>query len=340
MSDSILLQAFKGKNTQVPVWFMRQAGRYLPAYQDMRKKHSLDEMFNTPELASHVTCLPVGLLNVDAAILFADILTLPSKMGFDIRFDPKHGPVIDNPIRHVNDTKRIHLGDKFSNIEKTIRLTIPRLPKDVPLIGFAGAPFTVLCYLLEGGSSNGFQKALSFAYAQPKTFLKLMDILTKGTIEYLKVQKKAGIHVFQLFDTWGGILPAKEFKDWSLPCVQRIFESVDLPSIYYLKNCAHLLSLMEKCGADYLSVGEDVDLGRHPVLRKTHKGIQGNLQNTILYENYDVIEAAVLKLLAAAKKRYKKYIFNLSHGILPDMSMDKVRFVTEVVHGFPWRGGV
>lgn len=336
MSDSIFLQAFEGKNKRAPVWFMRQAGRYLPAYQDIRKNHSLDEMFNSPEIASQVTCQPVGLLNVDAAILFADILTLPAKMGFKIHFDPKHGPVIDNPINAASDLRQIHRCDDLSNVEKTIKLILPRLPKDVPLIGFAGAPFTVACYLLEGRSKDGFHKAVQFSQSQPKAFAKLMSLLTKNTITYLKMQKKAGIRALQLFDTWGGILSHQEFKQWDLPYVQEIFDAVDLPSIYYLKNSAHVTDLMVRSGADVLSVCEKVNLAKNPVLQKSRKGVQGNLHNELLYADYDVLEAEILKLLKTAKKYYKKYIFNLSHGVLPDMQMEKLRFTAQIVHGFKW----
>ncbi len=336
MSDSIFLKAFQGTNKRVPVWFMRQAGRYLPAYQDIRKKHSLNEMFNDPEIASQVTCQPIGLLNVDAAILFADILTLPSEMGFKIHFDPQQGPVIENPITTISDLKQIHRCDDLSNIEKTIKLTLPRLPKDVPLVGFAGAPFTVACYLLEGRSTDGFHKTLQFAQAQPKAFAKLMSLLTVNTITYLKMQKKAGVNAFQLFDTWGGILPHQEFKQWNLPCVKEIFDAIALPSIYYLKNSAHVTDLMVKSGADVLSVCEKINLAKTPALQKSQKGVQGNLHNELLYADYDVLEKEILKLLETAKKYYRKYIFNLSHGVLPDMQMEKLRFAAQVVHGFKW----
>ncbi len=334
MTPSLFLQALEGKNSRVPVWFMRQAGRYLPQYRAIRAKHSLDEMFRTPELAAQITVQPIPYLNVDAAILFADILTLPSGMGFQISFG-KEGPVIKNPIRTAGDIKRIHDFENLSHVAETIKLTQNSLPQDVPVIGFAGAPFTVATYLIEGETSGNFPKVLQLLYSQPKIFHQLMQKITRNTIAYLNLQKKAGVKAFQLFDTWGGILRREDYADFVLPYVQKIFKSVDLASIYYLKNSQHLLDLMEKSGADFLSLCHAVSLADDPVLSKTKKGIQGNLYNGLLYADYPVLEQEVKKTLKAARK-FKKYIFNLSHGVFPDVSPDKLRFIVDIVHQFSW----
>ncbi len=334
MTSSLFLQAFHGKNKRVPVWFMRQAGRYLPEYQAIRQKYSLAEMFHNPQIAAEITCLPVAYLNVDAAILFADILTLPSQMGFDIQFNGTQGPFIANPIVKSADVERIYDFKDLSHIEKIIKLVNQRLPQDVPLIGFAGSPFTVLCYLIEGGSAVNFIKTLQFAYAQPQAFHQLMKKLTRNTIQYLQLQKNAGIKVFQIFDTWGGILRREDFQAWNLPYLQQIFDAVDLPSMYYLKNSAHVLDMMEKSRADVLSVCHTVDLN-DPRLQKTHKGIQGNLYNALLYADYEILKNEILKVLKSAQ-HYKKYIFNLSHGIFPNVDVEKLKFTVEVVHGFSW----
>lgn len=309
---------------------MRQAGRYLPEYQAIRKQHSLEEMFQTPEIAAEVTCLPINILNVDAAILFADILTLPALMGFDIHFSKDSGPVIGNPLRQPGDIHKIHAAEDFSRIVKTIQLCRKQLPKNIPLIGFAGAPFTVLSYLIEGGSSVSFTKTLKLMQSEPKIFAQAMNILTENTIRYLQAQKRAGIQVFQLFDTWGGILRIQDYRQHVLPPVQKIFEAVDLPSIYYLKNCAHLLEAMTACGADFLSVCETVDLKNNAILKKSGQGIQGNFYNGLLYADLPVIEKEVDALLKAAKS-YKKYIFNLSHGVFPDVSVGKLKFIVDYI---------
>ena len=336
-TTSILLQAFHGTNQTIPVWFMRQAGRYLPEYQMIREKHSLEEMFTNPDLASEVTCLPVKILNVDAAILFADILTLPSHMGFDIRFEKNSGPVILNPIRQVNDLEKIHDLDDLSRVEQTISLINQRLPNNIPLIGFAGSPFTVLTYLIEGGSSVNFHKTLRFTYQYPSIVHKLLTILTRNTITYLNLQKNAGIKVFQLFDTWAGILRPSDYAHWVLPYIREIFKEVDLPSIYYLKNSQPFLALMEQCGADFLSVCQSVVLGHNPILKKTTKGIQGNLFNGLLYADDKILEKEIRDVLIGSR-HYKKYIFNLNHGVFPDVAVEKLKFVVEKVHGFRHEG--
>lgn len=337
MGQSLLLQAFKGSNRRVPVWLMRQAGRFLPEYQAIKKSRTLQEMFREPELAAKITLLPVDLLEVDAAILFADILTLPSAMGFKVTFVDQKGPVIANPITSEKDIRTVHDLEGLEYIAQTIKLVNQALPADIPLIGFAGAPFTVASYLIKNPSSLGFPSAVRFAMEHPKAFHALMAKITTNTITYLNFQKKAGIKVFQLFDTWGGVLRNVEYQQFVLPYVKEIFKSVDLPSIYYLKNCAHLLVEMEHSGADVLSVCETVNIGGNHVLNQTKKGIQGNLYNGLLYRDEKTLRQEVRKLLGAAKKYHKKYIFNLSHGIFPDIPVDKVKLVINEVKGFDWR---
>ncbi len=332
--NSIFLQAFQGTNTKVPVWFMRQAGRYLPEYQALKKKHSLQKMFDTSELAAQITCLPVGILGVDAAILFADILTLPKQMGFDIRFDDHHGPVIGgtivNDLHHRDD---IHDADDFSGVAKTIHLANEQLNARVPLIGFAGSPFTVLTYLVEGGSSVNFTKTLRFISEHPVHFQAWMELLTVNTVRYLNAQKDAGAAAFQLFDSWAGILRPSDFAHWVLPFVRRIFEEVDLPSIYFVRNCAHLLALMDQSGADFLSVDQTVVLGHHTIIEKTKKGIQGNLFNGLLYADDQTLIKETRDVLVGGVK-HGRFIFNLSHGVFPDVDPDKLKLVVEQVHKF------
>ena len=334
MNESLFLQAFKGTNTQVPVWFMRQAGRYLPEYQALKKKYFLQKMFDTPELAAQITCLPVDILEVDAAILFADILTLPKLMGFDVRFDDRQGPVIGGTIAtDVHHRDDIHAADDFSALTKTIHLVNAQLNGRVPLIGFAGSPFTVLTYLIEGGSSVNFTRTFRFINEHPAHFRAWMELLTLNTIRYLNAQKEAGAAAFQLFDSWAGILRPTDFARWVLPFARRIFEEVDLPSIYFVRNCAHLLALMDQSGADFLSVDHTVVLGHHTIIEKTKKGVQGNLFNGLLYADNATLEREVRDVLVGGTK-HGLYIFNLSHGVFPDVDPDKLKFIVEQVHAF------
>lgn len=334
--NSIFLQSFSGTNKTIPVWFMRQAGRFLPEYRAIKEKYALGEMFRNPEVAAKITCLPIDILGVDAAILFADILTLPAAMGLDIEFLNNGGPSIKNPISREIDLKKIHDFENLEYIAETIKLVNQKLPKNIPLVGFAGSPFTVLCYLVEGGQSANFNKIFRLSADCPLLAHKLLKILTKNTVDYVNLQKKAGIKAFQLFDTWAGVLRPSDYAHFVLPYAKEIFAKVDLPSIYYVKNCAHLLGLLDQCGADFLSVDHTVVLGHNSVLAKTKKGIQGNLFNGLLYADFKTLKTEVNDVLLGAQ-HYKRYIFNLSHGILPDTDVEKAKFIVEQVHNFRWR---
>ncbi len=327
LEQSDFLLTFKGKNKRVPVWFMRQAGRYLPQYQALKSQRPLRELFRDPEVAGAITLQPLEILGVDAAILFADILTMPSGMGFDIDFIDGKGPVTKNPIHNEGDLKRLGKFSGLPHVSRTIQLINAVLPQLIPLIGFAGSPYTVLSYLCH--------KQNRILYGNPKFFHQLMTLFTNNTILYLKQQKEAGIKAFQLFDTWAGALRREEYQEFVLPYVQKIFKSVDLPSIYYLKNCAHLIDLMDKSGADVLSVCETVDIGKI----KTTRGIQGNFLNNLLYADDKTIVAETRRLLKIAKLKHRKYIFNLSHGVMPDVDPLKLKIIVDEVHKFSWAKG-
>ncbi len=322
--QSDILLAFQGKNQRVPVWFMRQAGRYLPQYQALKANRPLSELFRDPEIAGAITLQPLEILGVDAAILFADILTMPSGMGFKIEFVNGKGPVIGNPIYHAGDLKRLGKFSGLEHVTRTIQLINAVLPPSIPLIGFAGSPYTVATYLCS--------KHNRMMYENPKSFHQLMDLLTDNTIAYLKQQKEAGIKLFQLFDTWAGSLRREDYEVFVLPYVQKIFKAVKLPSIYYLKNCAHLMDLMEKSGAEMLSVCETVNIKDI----KTKKGIQGNLLNSLLYADDKTIIEETKAILKAAKTKHRKYIFNLNHGVMPDVNPLKLKLIVDEVHQFKW----
>jgi len=322
--QSDVLLAFKAKNKRVPVWFMRQAGRYLPQYQSLKANRPLSELFRDPEIAGAITLQPLEILGVDAAILFADILTMPSGMGFRIDFVNGKGPVINNPIYHPGDLKRLGKYSGLEYVSRTIQLINAVLPPSIPLIGFAGSPYTVATYLCS--------KHNRMMYESPQSFHQLMDLLTDNTIAYLKQQKEAGIKVFQLFDTWAGSLRREDYETFVLPYVQKIFKAIKLPSIYYLKNCAHLMDLMEDSGAEMLSVCETVNIKDI----KTKKGIQGNLLNSLLYADDKTIVEETRLILKSARAKHRKFIFNLSHGVMPDVNPLKLKLIVEEVHKFNW----
>lgn len=322
--QSEILLAFQGKNKRVGVWFMRQAGRYLPQYQALKANRPLREVFRDPQVAGAITLQPLEILGVDAAILFADIMTMPSGMGFNIDFVDGRGPVVNNPIRHPGDLQRFGQFSGLDHVTRTIQLINAVLPPSIPLIGFAGSPYTVATYLCPRHQRMMFES--------PKSFHEFMDLLTDNTIAYLKQQKEAGIKVFQLFDTWAGSLRREDYEVFVLPYVQRIFKAIKLPSIYYLKNCAHLMDLMEESGAQMLSVCETVNIKSI----KTSKGIQGNLLNSLLYADDKTIIEETRAILKAAKAKHRKYIFNLSHGVMSDVNPMKLKLVVDEVHKFKW----
>jgi uroporphyrinogen decarboxylase len=257
-------------------------------------------------------------------------------MGFDIFFDDKKGPQIANHIVRPSDVESVHDFKDLSHVSKTIQLIIDRLSKDVPLIGFAGGPFTVLTYLIEGGSSVNCAKTHCFIQHHQECFHRLMDLLTGNTIRYLNLQKDAGISVFQLFDSWAGILRAADFARLVLPYARKIFEQVDLPSIYFVRNSNHLLPLMDRSSADFLSVDHTVVLGHHTTIERTKKGIQGNLFNGLLYADQSTLQREINDVLVGARK-HDRFIFNLSHGVFQDTEVDKLKFIVEKVHAFEWK---
>lgn len=326
---SVFLDAFKGHQQRVPIWIMRQAGRYLPQYRELKAKRTLNDMFRDPDTAAEITLMPVDILKVDAAILFADILTLPSGLGFKIDFIDGKGPVVENPILGLSDLKRLSQWSELEYIQKIIKQVNKRLDSQVPLIGFAGSPYTVLSYLCP--------KHARLMQENPRLFLDFMQGLTQATIDYLKYQQQAGIKAYQLFDTWAGQLRQKDYDVFVLPFVNQIFEAVGIPSIYYLKNCSHLVTSMMKVKANALSVCETVTIGENTQLNQTHHVIQGNLLNTLLYAEDAVLINETHLLLQAAKKHHRKYIFNLSHGVFPDISVEKVKLLVQTVQQFRWQ---
>ncbi len=336
-SNTLLIKAFTGQASRVPLWFMRQAGRSLPDYRALKQKHTFWEMVLDPDLCCEVTVMPINQLGVDAAIFFSDILTLPYGMGFKIDFEKGIGPQISNPIKSIKDLDSLTPLNDTSFTAKAIAKINNTLPENIPLIGFAGSPFTVLTYLIEGGSSKSFSKVMEMMYARSDEFHAIMQRMTNETINYLNIKKDAGIAAFQLFDTWGGILRPKDFRQFVLPYVQQIFEAVNLPSIYYLKNCAHLIDEMIEAGSDMLSLGETIDIATNKTLIKSQKGVQGNLYSGLLYADKKTIANEVKNLLQAAKDNYPSYIFNLSHGINPDVNPETIRFIVDEVKSFDWR---
>jgi uroporphyrinogen decarboxylase len=324
---------------RTPVWFMRQAGRYMPAYRQLRKKYDLLAICRTPELAAEVTLQPIEAFDLDAAIIFADILLPLVPMGLDLRFAKGVGPQIANPVRSIDDLH--HLSDFDPALElaptlEAIRLVRTGLPDSTPLIGFAGGPFTLACYMIEGGGSRHFERAKGLMYSQPALWSTLMERVTGMTQAYLLAQIEAGAQAVQLFDSWAGALSPDDYRRFAQPYSQRVLQAVaetSAPSLHFGTNTASLLERMAEAGGDVIGIDWRIDLDQAWEIIGYDRAIQGNLDPCLLFGGEDEIRAQTRRILARAAGR-PGHIFNLGHGILPRTPMSAVRLVVDTVHSY------
>jgi uroporphyrinogen decarboxylase len=335
---SIFLQACAGElPPRRPVWLMRQAGRILQPYRQLRERTgSILKLFKTPELATEVTLMPVSMLGVDAAILFADILTPVEPMGCQIDFAP--GPVFAKPVQSPADIDALSTIDPQAQLPyvlETIRLVRRALPADIPLIGFAGAPFTLATYMVEGGGAKEFTRFRRLLHADPGAAHALLDKLTEVTISYLRAQIGAGAQAVQLFDTWIGALSPALFEQLALPYLQRIFaalEGLGVPRIYYANGAAQFLELLPKTGADVLGLDWRVELDQAHRVEGGQLPLQGNMDPCALFADPPAIAAEAGRILRQTQGM--PHIFNLGHGVHPDTPCDHVKLLIDAVHSF------
>lgn len=328
MNDRFLRACRRQSVDQTPVWFMRQAGRYMEEYLKIRAKHSILEVCKTPELAAEVTLQPIDRFPLDAAIIFADILLPLEPMGFDLAFLEGEGPVIRNPVRNKDDVDRLRSveTESFRFSEKAMSLTRRMLDNRVPLIGFAGAPFTLASYAIEGGSSRSHVTTKRLMYSAPALWHELMEKFVDVVVLYLQVQIQAGAQAIQLFDSWVGCLSPGDFEKYALPYVQRIFQALrksDIPLIYFGTGTATLLPLMRKAGSDVIGLDWHVNLDEAWKTVGFDLAVQGNLDPVVLYAPIPEIELRVTDILSRAQNR-PGHIFNLGHGILPKTPVENV----------------
>lgn len=334
---SFLSAARREPTGHTPVWFMRQAGRYLPEYRAIRERHSLLDICAQPDLAAEVTLQPVRRLGVDAAILFADILLPLVPMGLDLAFQPGDGPVIGNPVRTAADVERlrpVEVTEALAPVFETVRLVRGALGDAVPLIGFAGAPFTVACYAIEGGSSRHFVEVKRLMYGAPALWEALMRQLVTVLGDYLAAQVGAGAQALQVFDTWAGALSPDDYQRYVLPHSRRLFERLrplGVPTIHFGVDTSTLLELMRDAGGDVIGLDWRVPLDEAWVWIGEDHAVQGNLDPVALFAPRAELETRVLDILSRAGGR-PGHIFNLGHGVLPDTPVDQVRAVVDLVH--------
>lgn len=338
LKNDLLLRTLRGEVTErTPVWMMRQAGRYLPDYMILKAKYSFFERCQQPELAAAITIQPVEQVGVDAAIIFSDILVVPQAMGMEVQMVENKGPFLPDPIKQFSDLSKLHLPDieeKLGYVFDALRLTKQELNGRVPLIGFAGAPWTLLCYMVQGKGSKTFDEAKAFCYTQPETAHQLLQMITDTTIAYLKGQVKAGADVVQIFDSWGGLLSPDDFENLSLRYIRQIVAALkeEVLTIIFAKGAWHALDSMAATGAH----GLGIDWCNAPGFARKLAGpavtLQGNFDPAKLLSPIPVIEKEVKKMLGEFGGH--RYIANLGHGILPNVPVDHAKAFVDTVKNF------
>lgn len=327
-----------------PVWFMRQAGRYMPEYRALRRRYALLELCKTPELAAEVTLQPIHRLPVDAAIIFTDLLIPLEPMGVKLVFAPNEGPVIENPIRCAADVQALRPVDPEAELAFTleaIRLVCRELDGRVPLIGFAGAPFTLASYLIEGGGSRHYVQTKRLMYHHTAAWHTLLDKLAGVTSAFLRAQITAGVQVVQLFDSWVGCLGPDDYRAYVLPHTGRVIDELrgcDVPVIHFATGAATLLEAMREAGGDVIGVDWRMPLDDAWQRLGGQVGVQGNLDPVALFAPLPEITRRVDDILRRAGNR-PGHIFNLGHGILPETPVEHVQAVAEMVHSRSARQG-
>lgn len=337
MNDRFL-RACRGEPVDaVPVWFMRQAGRSLPEYRELKENHSILELCRQPDLAAEVTMQPVRRLGVDAAILFSDIVVPLQGMGIDLDIKPGVGPVIEAPIRAAGDVDRIHPLEPETDVPfvlDTIKLLHKEL--DVPLIGFAGAPFTLASYLIEGGPSKNHARTKALMLGEPVAWEALMQVLTESIVAYLRAQIEAGAQALQLFDSWVGHLAPDTYETHVLPWVRSIFDGVrdmGVPTILFGIVTGELLGSMSRSGCDVIGVDWRVPLDAARMRVPDGMTLQGNLDPALCLAPWGALEAGAANVLE--RGRGGPHVFNLGHGVLPETDPEMLARLVELVHGWP-----
>jgi uroporphyrinogen decarboxylase len=336
MNDRFLRACRREPVDCTPVWFMRQAGRYLPEYQEVRAGHSILEVCKTPQLAVEVTLQPVRRFAVDAAIIFADILLPLEPMGLSLEFAAGEGPVIANPLRSAVDVAALQpmRPDDLGFVLESIRAARAALDGQVPLIGFAGAPFTLASYAVEGGGSRNYIETKRLMYGQPEAWHDLMGRLADAVAQFLLAQVAAGAQAVQLFDSWVGALSPDDYVEYAYPYTQRIFAALadsGVPRIHFGTGAATLLPLMAKAGCDVIGIDWRTPLDDGWAAAGADVAVQGNLDPVVLFAPEHEIERRVLDIVKRADGR-PGHIFNLGHGILPATPPEAVGFVADLVH--------
>ncbi|MCF2506417.1 uroporphyrinogen decarboxylase [Dyadobacter sp. CY107] len=337
LKNDLLLRAARGEKTErTPVWMMRQAGRILAEYRAVREKAgSFIKLATTPEMAAEVTLQPVDLLGVDAAIIFSDILVIPEAMGLPYEMAEQRGPVFPATVHTIQDLEKLHIAEPETDLKyvlDAIKLTKDGLAGRVPLIGFAGAPFTIFCYMTEGKGSKTFSVAKKHLYADAEFSHLLLQKITDSTIAYLKAQIAAGANLVQIFDSWAGILSPEQYNTFSLPYIKQICDAIsEAPVTVFAKGAFFARKAISELNCSVVGLDWNMDIAESRELIP-NKTLQGNLDPCVLYASYDQIRKEVKSMVQQFGTQ--RYIANLGHGVYPDTDPDKVRCFIESVKEF------
>lgn len=337
LDNNLFLRACKKKHTErTPVWIMRQAGRYLPEYREVRNKVDFLTLCKTPELAAEVTIQPVDIIGVDAAIIFSDILVVPEAMGMKLEITEGKGPVFEKPIRSTTDARSLKQFDptkKLKYVMDAVTLTKKELRNRVPLIGFSGSPWTLLTYMVEGKGSKNFSEIKRLIFNNPKLAHGVLYKLANVISDYLVAKIEAGVDAVQIFDTWGGILSQKDFFEFDLPYIELIIDKLkkkEQPVILFAKGIHYKLKKLAKSGADVIGLDWTMEIGKVRKKIGRHVALQGNLDPTVLYGSKDFIKQSVKNVLDSYGNG-DGHIFNLGHGILPDVNPENLKALIQFV---------
>ena len=338
MNNDLFLRACRREAVErTPVWMMRQAGRYLPEYRAIRSKVDFLTLCKTPELAAEVSIQPVDIIGVDACIIFSDILVVPEAMGMKLFIEEGGGgPRFENPVRSREDIIKLAIPDpnrELKFVMDALRLTRKNLNNRVPLIGFAGSPWTLATYMVEGKGSKNFRTIKELLYSNPKDAHTLLDKLARTVALYLNAKIEAGAQAVQIFDTWGGILPPDEFKEFSLRYIEQVLTLLKrngAPTIVFCKDCGHSIEAIADTGCDVVGLDWSIDIAKARMMVGSYVALQGNLDPAMLYAHPEGIRNGVKKILEKFGKG-SGHIFNLGHGILPDTSVEHAKVFVQAV---------
>ncbi|NVK49982.1 MAG: uroporphyrinogen decarboxylase [Cyclobacteriaceae bacterium] len=338
LQNDLLLRAAKGEKVErTPVWLMRQAGRILPEYRAVRESVSgFIELAQTPELAAEVTIQPVDLLGVDAAIIFSDILVIPEAMGLPYEMVEKRGPWFPNTVASEADLKKLRIADGANDLNyviKAIEITKKNLNGRVPLIGFAGAPWTIFAYMIEGSGSKTFSKARAMLYREPAFSHRLLQMITDSTINYLKAQIEAGADLIQIFDSWAGILGPDQYEEFSLRYISQICDAIqDVPKTVFAKGAFFARESMGKLNCETIGLDWNMGIAESRKFIGPNKTLQGNLDPAALYGSPEQVREATQNMME--QFRGSRHIANLGHGVYPDIDPEMVKVFIQTVKDF------